>query len=87
MSLNILAPPSIHKYLTEKGYIAIDGISLTVGKVVDGTFDLHIIPETLRLTILDSKEVGDVVNIEIDTNTQLIVETIERLLVDRGVTR
>ena len=87
MSLSILAPPSIHKYLTEKGYIAIDGISLTVGEVKDGCFDLHIIPETMRLTILDSKEVGDIVNIEIDSNTQLIVETIERLLEERGVTK
>tara|TARA_B100001287_G_C22539057_1_gene461216 strand:- start:95 stop:706 length:612 start_codon:yes stop_codon:yes gene_type:complete len=86
MKINILAPPSIHKYLTEKGYIAIDGISLTVGKVVNGSFDLHIIPETMRLTTLESKEVGDAVNIEIDSNTQLIVETIERLLKDRGVT-
>ena len=86
MKINILAPPSIHKYLTEKGYIAIDGISLTVGKVVNGSFDLHIIPETMRLTTLESKEVGDAVNIEIDNNTQLIVETIERLLKDRGVT-
>ena len=47
---------------------------------------MHIIPETMRLTILDSKEVGDIVNIEIDSNTQLIVETIERLLEERGVT-
>ena len=85
MSLSILAPPSIKKYLTEKGYIAIDGISLTVGQVDNGKFDLHIIPETMRLTTLDSKEVGDVVNIEVDSNTQLIVETIERLLKDRGV--
>jgi len=85
MSLSILAPPSIKKYLTEKGYIAIDGISLTVGQVNNGKFDLHIIPETMRLTTLDSKEVGDVVNIEVDSNTQLIVETIERLLKDRGV--
>ena len=87
MSLSILAPPSIQKYLTEKGYIAIDGISLTVGEIKDGCFDLHIIPETMRLTILDSKEVGDIVNIEIDSNTQLIVETIERLLEERGVTK
>lgn len=84
MSISILAPPSIQKYLTEKGYIAIDGISLTVGTIRDGCFDLHIIPETMRLTILDSKEVGDVVNIEIDSNTQLIVETIERLLEKKG---
>ena len=86
MSLSVLAPPSVQKYLTEKGYIAIDGISLTIGKVSDGCFDLHIIPETMRLTILDSKEVGDIVNIEIDSSTQLIVETIERLLDERGVT-
>ena len=49
MSLSILAPPVMRKYLTEKGYIAIDGISLTVGKVNSGLFDLHIIPETMRL--------------------------------------
>ena len=87
MRLSILAPPSIQKYLIEKGYVAIDGISLTVGEIKDGCFDLHIIPETMRLTILDSKEVGDIVNIEIDSNTQLIVETIERLLEERGVTK
>lgn len=86
MSLSILAPPSVQKYLTEKGYIAIDGISLTIGEINNGCFDLHIIPETMRLTILDSKKVGDIVNIEIDSNTQLIVETIERLLEERGVT-
>ncbi|GIQ99964.1 MAG: riboflavin synthase subunit alpha [Methanobacteriota archaeon] len=86
MSLSVLAPPSVQKYLTEKGYIAIDGISLTIGKISNGCFDLHIIPETMRLTILDSKEVGDIVNIEIDSSTQLIVETIERLLEERGVT-
>ena len=85
MSLSIIAPPVMRKYLTEKGYIAIDGISLTVGKVNSGLFDLHIIPETMRLTTLESKNVGDVVNIEIDSNTQLIVETIERLLAERSV--
>ena len=87
MSLSILAPLSVQKYLTEKGYIAIDGISLTVGKINNGCFELHIIPETMRLTILDSKEVGDIVNIEIDSNTQLIVATIERMLEERGVTK
>ena len=46
---------------------------------------MHIIPETMRLTTLDAKDIGDVVNIEVDSNTQLIVETIERLLKERGV--
>tara|TARA_B100001250_G_scaffold402545_1_gene415787 strand:+ start:1351 stop:1959 length:609 start_codon:yes stop_codon:yes gene_type:complete len=85
MSISILAPPSVEKFIIEKGYIAIDGISLTVGEVKKGIFSLHIIPETLRLTMLGSKEIGDVVNLEVDSNTQIIVETVERLMKERGV--
>jgi len=85
MLFGILAPPSIRRFISEKGYIAIDGISLTVGNFNNGIFDLHIIPETLRLTILGSKSIGDSVNIEIDSNTQMIVQTIERLMLERGV--
>ena len=78
--LKIKAPPSIQKYIQTKGYIGIDGISLTLGEVVENEFDLHIIPETLRLTTLRSKQAGDAVNIEIDSTTMMIVETVERLL-------
>ena len=78
--LKIKAPPSIQKYIQTKGYIGIDGISLTLGEVVENEFDLHIIPETLRLTALGSKQAGDAVNIEIDSTTMMIVETVERLL-------
>ena len=78
--LKIKAPPAIQKYIQTKGYIGIDGISLTLGEVVDNEFDLHIIPETLRLTTLGSKQAGDAVNIEIDSTTMMIVETVERLL-------
>lgn len=78
--LKIKAPPSIQKYIQTKGYIGIDGISLTVGEVHGNEFDLHIIPETLRLTTLGSKQVGDAINIEIDSTTMMIVETVERLL-------
>jgi len=78
--LKIKAPPSIQKYIQTKGYIGIDGISLTLGEVVENEFDLHIIPETLRLTTLGSKQAGDAVNIEIDSTTMMIVETVERLL-------
>ena len=85
ISFGILAPPSIHKFLSEKGYIAIDGISLTTGNFENGVFDLHIIPETLRLTTLGSKDIGDSINIEIDNNTQMIVQTVERLMLERGV--
>ena len=78
--LKIKAPPSIQKYIQTKGYIGIDGISLTLGEVNGNEFDLHIIPETLRLTALGSKQAGDAVNIEIDSTTMMIVETVERLL-------
>lgn len=76
----ILMPADIRKYVMEKGYIAVDGISLTVGEVREGVFSLHIIPETLRLTTLVGKEVGDAVNLEIDSTTQTIVATVERVL-------
>ena len=78
--LKIKAPPAIQKYIQTKGYIGIDGISLTLWEVVENEFDLHIIPETLRLTTLGSKQAGDAVNIEIDSTTMMIVETVERLL-------
>jgi len=78
--LKIKAPPSIQKYIQTKGYVGIDGISLTLGEVIENEFDLHIIPETLRLTTLGSKKAGDAVNIEIDSTTMMIVETVERVL-------
>lgn len=79
----IRIPEEIRKYVMEKGYIAVDGISLTVGGVREGVFSLHIIPETLRLTTLLSKEVGDAVNLEIDSTTQTIVATVERVLEEK----
>ena len=78
--VSIIAPPSLQKYIIEKGFVAIDGISLTVGVVESNIFALHIIPETLRMTTLGSKMEGDAVNIEIDSNTQTIVSTVERIL-------
>jgi riboflavin synthase len=80
MNLKILVPREMRKFVLEKGYIGVDGISLTVGEVVDGTFSLHIIPETLRLTTLAQRSVGDAVNLEIDSTTQTIVSTVERYL-------
>ncbi|MEZ8008068.1 MAG: riboflavin synthase subunit alpha [Candidatus Poseidoniaceae archaeon] len=79
----VLVPENTRKYVMEKGYIAIDGISLTIGKVDEGAFSLHIIPETLRLTTLVDKEVGDAVNLEIDSTTQTIVATVERVLEEK----
>jgi riboflavin synthase len=75
------------KYVLPKGFIAVDGCSLTVGEVDKklGRFNVWLIPETLRMTVLGSKAIGDTVNIEIESQTQVIVDTIERVLAERGL--
>ena len=79
--IQISIPNSLIDYIFEKGYIAIDGISLTIGTVDEsGGFYLHIIPETLRRTTLGTKSVGDSVNIEIDSMTQAVVDTVKRVM-------
>lgn len=77
---SIVAPPDVRKYIASKGYVGIDGISLTVGDVSEDHFDLHLIPETLRLTTIGDKQIGDAVNLEIDSTTMMIVETVERMM-------
>lgn len=77
--------PAWIKYLFPKGYIAIDGISLTLVDVLpEGTFSVHLIPETLKITTLGRKKEGDLVNIEIDSQTMAIVDTVERVLAQKG---
>ena len=73
-------PDGYCKYIFEKGYIAINGCSLTIGKVIKNTFYVHLIPETLRATNLDNLIYGDTVNLELDQNTITIVDTTERIL-------
>ena len=66
------------RYVFTKGYIALNGVSLTVGEVnrSDNRFSVYLIPETLRLTNLGSKEVGDSINLEIETQTRNMIDTI-----------
>ena len=70
-------------YILEKGYVAVDGMSLTVGEVQSEGFYLHIIPETLRITTIGAKTEGDLVNIEVDSRTQAVVDTIRSMEVDK----
>jgi riboflavin synthase len=78
--MTLSMPEKFMKYVLYKGFIGIDGASLTVGDVNDNQFNIHLIPETLAITTLDTKKVGDSVNIEIDSQTQAIVDTVERVL-------
>ncbi|TCV99745.1 riboflavin synthase subunit alpha [Biostraticola tofi] len=71
------------KYVLYKGYIGVDGISLTIGEVSQDKFCVHLIPETLTRTTLGNKRLADRVNIEIDPQTQAVVDTVERVLAQR----
>ncbi len=72
-------PTEFIKYVLPKGFITINGISLTVGQVLDNTFSVHLIPETLSVTNLGEAVAADLVNIELDQQTMTIVNTIERM--------
>ncbi len=77
-------PQGLGKYIFDKGYIGIDGISLTVGEVRGSSFCVNLIPETLERTNIGVRTPGERVNIEIDPQTQAIVDTTERLLAERS---
>lgn len=80
-----LRPPAdALPYLMPKGYVALDGASLTIGRVSDGTFDVHLIPETLELTTFDTALPGTRINLEVDPMTQAVVATVERVLAARA---
>ncbi len=74
---------ALMKYVLTKGFIAIDGISLTIGEVQDDRFCVNLIPETIARTVIGQRTVGDLVNIEFDPQTQAIVDTVERYLAQR----
>ena len=84
MDLRVSMPDEARSYVLEKGYVAVDGMSLTVGRVEESGFDLHIIPETIRVTTIGQKSVGDKVNIEVDSQTQAIVDTLSRSMEASG---
>jgi len=84
LDLTIAVPAAWMKYILHKGFVALDGSSLTVGNVYeDGRFEVHLIPETQRLTNFANKRVGDRVNVELDPRTVAIVDTVERVLAQR----
>ncbi|WP_193014529.1 MULTISPECIES: riboflavin synthase subunit alpha [Gammaproteobacteria] len=75
---------ALMKYILHKGFIGIDGISLTIGDVVNNRFCVHLIPETRDRTTLGRKRLGDKVNIELDPQTQAIVDTVERVMAQQA---
>lgn len=78
--MKISIPKGMDKYILEKGYIGVNGCSLTVGKVFKTNFNIHLIPETLKVTNLDLLKEKSLVNIELDQNTVTIVDSVEKIL-------
>ena len=70
----------MHDYMLHKGYVAINGCSLTVGEVSSESFMIHLIPETLSITNLFQLEQDSIVNIELDQNTIIIADTVKKYL-------
>lgn len=77
--VSIGLPRALSAYVVEKGSITVDGVSLTVASVADDSFTLSLIPTTLALTTLATRDVGDVVNLEVD----VLAKYAERLLATR----
>lgn len=83
--LRIAVPPEWMRYIFAKGYIAINGASLTVSDVnkTENWFEVWLIPETLRMTTFGDKQVGAGLNIEIERQTQVIVDTVRAAVEER----
>lgn len=78
--LKIRAPKESGRYFIHKGSIAIDGISLTIAETDGDTLAVWLIPHTLAVTNLETKRVGDAVNLEFD----LLGKYVEKLLLTRS---
>lgn len=76
--LRIAVPPRWMRYIFAKGYIAVNGASLTVAQAdrAQGWFEVWLIPETLRMTTFGAKQVGDALNIEVERATQVMVDSV-----------
>ena len=74
--VEITLPAPLARYVVEKGSVAVDGVSLTVAALGEGSFTVSLIPTTLELTTLGLRKPGDAVNIEVD----VVAKYVERLL-------
>ena len=75
-------PENLKKFVIEKGFIALNGASLTAVRVdqESGEFSVAFIPETLQSTTFGDMNIGEKVNVEVDQQTRIIIETVERVM-------
>jgi riboflavin synthase len=76
--IRIAAAPDLLRYVVEKGSIAVDGVSLTVAAVDEGSFTVSLIPETLERTSLGASAPGRPVNLEVDVLAKYVEKLVAR---------
>jgi riboflavin synthase len=76
--IEVTFPEEYSTLVVQKGSIALDGISLTVGKAVKNSVMVYIIPHTLKVTTLGAKRIGDEINIEFDLIGKYIANMVEK---------
>jgi riboflavin synthase len=86
--LRLAVPAPWMRYVFAKGYVAVNGASLTVAEAQrdpggSGWFEVWLIPETLRMTTFGDKLVGDLLNVEIERSTQVMVDTVRDAVAER----
>ena len=81
--LLIKIPSQLREYFFFKGYVALNGCSLTIGKVLKSSFYIHLIPETVSITNFKEIKKGDLINIEVEQTTINTVETVKRVMLER----
>ncbi|HHJ1297666.1 Riboflavin synthase [compost metagenome] len=73
-------PPEWAKYVFPRGFLGVNGCSLTVADVEDTVITINLIPETLRQTTFANYQAGELLNIEVDHQTMVLVDVVERTL-------
>ena len=86
--LRLAVPAPWMRYVFAKGYIAVNGASLTVAEAERepggaGWFEVWLIPETLRMTTFADKRVGEALNVEIERSTQVMVDTVRDAVAEK----
>jgi riboflavin synthase len=76
-SLTLQAPHDLLRFIARKGSVTLDGVSLTVNDVADGTFSVLVIPHTLKVTTLGALAVGDPLNLEVDLLARYVARILE----------
>ena len=78
-------PEHLAPFILDKGFVSLNGCSLTIAEVDGNRFSVHLIPETRDVTTFGLVKTGDRINLEVDAQTQAVVETVRRMLLSPEV--